>query len=73
MDLREGPLAMAERHAREAEEHVARQRVRVEALQSYGHPRAVELAQLTLETMQNYLGMAQKHLRSERKRHGLEP
>ncbi len=36
MHPREGPLAMAGRHVREAEERVARQRARVEMLQGYG-------------------------------------
>ncbi len=52
MHTREGPLAMVERHVREAEERVLRQRANVKALHTYGSLEALELEKLTLETLE---------------------
>ncbi|WP_207541303.1 hypothetical protein [Sabulicella rubraurantiaca] len=61
----EGSFAMAELHVREAKGRVARQRARVEALESYGSPEDVDLVKRTLETMQTCLNIAHKQPQSE--------
>ncbi|WP_207540697.1 hypothetical protein [Sabulicella rubraurantiaca] len=69
----EDSLAQAERHVREGEERVTRQRAIVEELERDNHPEAAALGRATLETFLATLEQMREHLRLERKRYGLEP
>ncbi|WP_207537653.1 hypothetical protein [Sabulicella rubraurantiaca] len=73
MDPHEDALAMAERHVREGEERVARQRAIIEEMERDNHPKAAEIGRSTLQVLLSTLELMRGHLRIERERHGLEP
>jgi hypothetical protein len=69
----EDALVRAERHVRQAEEHVAHQAAILEELVRNGHQRAVPRAREVLATLQRSLELAREHLRLEREARGLGP
>ena len=73
MDEPEDPLAQAERHVREGEEHVARQAAIIDELDRDNHPAAAARARKVLQTLRESLELARGHLRLERQARGLPP
>lgn len=71
--MAEDPLAMAERHVREFEANVARQRVILDEMIREDHPTEAEQAKAALATYEDSLRLAHEHLRMEREARGLEP
>jgi hypothetical protein len=66
MKEQETPLAIAERHVREAEARIAHQRAILDELTRHGHAQAAVLAQSVLDTMLETLRLAEEHLAFER-------
>ena len=69
----EDALARAERHVREAEEHVAHLVGIVEELDRDNHPEAADRARKVLATLRQSLKLSRDHLRREREGRGLAP
>ena len=65
----EDPVAQAERHVREAENRIARQRSLIYELESHGHTASANDARDLLKTFQDTLTVARNHLRIEREQH----
>ena len=62
----ETPLAQAERHVREGEARVARQREIVAEMEKDNHPYAAEMARTLLDTLLRTLELEKQHLEIER-------
>jgi hypothetical protein len=63
----EDSLAKADRHVREAEEHVAHQLAIIERLERDQHADAAAMAREVLVTLRRSLALAREHARMERK------
>ena len=68
MSNQETLVELAERHVREGEARIARQRAILDDMVRDGHPQAAHMAQIVLDTMLRTLQLAQAHLAFERMR-----
>jgi hypothetical protein len=62
-------IAIAERHVREGEAHVANQRAIAARLERDGHRVAADMARQVLATLEHSLDLARMHLETERAAH----
>ena len=63
----EDPLAQAERHFRQAQEHIIRQMEIIAKLEQDGHERMADKARGLLTTLRQTLELARDHLKRIRK------
>lgn len=63
--MSETTLQMAQRHVREAQQQVARQRRLVAKLRRHNHDAAAAIAQIVLGTLEEALAGFRRHLRLE--------
>jgi hypothetical protein len=71
--MAEDPLQQAERHVRQFEENVRRQRDILDEMERDKYPEAAERARAVLATYEESLRLGREHLGIERRERGFEP